>query len=587
RASDLTGKLSLTFKNVDGINDLTIEPVQLTQDGKVKAGMGLGALAEAINKSSDKSGIKASVSVISVFEEPIKAGKTTSNFAINGVTIGSVEVKDKDGNNALVSAINAVTDQTGVKASVDTKGRLVLSNNDGRGIQVTDNITTTKPANDIHNLVVQGTQNTKVGVDLNDTALWGKAGGTTGSILNKDNSFGDVVTAHNVQDALIYEDGFKQARNEAVAHSALNTFKDEQSKALENLKKDLVDTINTNILEKAAADTKETDKVTLDTAARKAIADINKAGDLKAVSDALTTLTGSANKFYDATIKDGGLVDTTKTAFAKSVKTYSTKVESAAVDATNTMKNAGIDIDKENSTAKTFNDALTTFAGKLATANKDKAELGSDTAATAFGAIATLAGADNTFNTAVKDEVGKDLNFKDAGGKLEASANGALNLLNGNNAAFANGANPALVKDVKELFTALKEQTTLEGANGIMDKLTSKLGEIVNAAAGKTMESKEAQQGIVAHALLKFYDGVKAGLNEPTNEGLSSIIGLNTENSTNMGRISFSSTNGRDIVVEAKDANGFTTNSAIGFDKNVVEKTISLRETNSTIDKEL
>ncbi|MBZ7986489.1 flagellin, partial [Campylobacter sp. Cr9] len=120
----MTGSVSVTFKNVDGINDVTIEKVQLTNGkGDTSATTGLGALAEAINKASDKTGIKASVTAQTVFEQPIKAGETTSNFSINGVKIGTVNVQEKDANGALRAAINAVKDQTGVEASVDTKGR--------------------------------------------------------------------------------------------------------------------------------------------------------------------------------------------------------------------------------------------------------------------------------------------------------------------------------------------------------------------------------------------------------------------------------------------------------------------------------
>ncbi|MBZ7995696.1 hypothetical protein AVCANL280_09255, partial [Campylobacter canadensis] len=71
-------------------------------------------------------------------------------------------------------------------------------------------------------------------------------------------------------------------------------------------------------------------------------------------------------------------------------------------------------------------------------------------------------------------------------------------------------------------------------------------------------------------------------------------IGLTDENKTNFGRLSLSSNNGRDIVVQATTsvvgADGklkeIDVTSALGFDKNVVEKTISLRETNATISKE-
>ncbi|MBX1933969.1 flagellin, partial [Campylobacter lari] len=66
----------------------------------------------------------------------IKAGKTDKDFAINGVKIGEVEYKDGDENGALISAINSVKDTTGVEASKDANGRLVLTSRDGRGIKI-------------------------------------------------------------------------------------------------------------------------------------------------------------------------------------------------------------------------------------------------------------------------------------------------------------------------------------------------------------------------------------------------------------------------------------------------------------------
>ncbi|HBK6300985.1 TPA: flagellin, partial [Campylobacter jejuni] len=70
----------------------------------------------------------------------IKAGSTGSDFTINGVIIGKVDYKDGDENGALVSAINAVKDTTGVQASKDENGKLVLTSADGRGIKITGNI---------------------------------------------------------------------------------------------------------------------------------------------------------------------------------------------------------------------------------------------------------------------------------------------------------------------------------------------------------------------------------------------------------------------------------------------------------------
>ncbi|EAI1642198.1 flagellin, partial [Campylobacter jejuni] len=61
-------------------------------------------------------------------------------FAINGVTIGQVAYEDGDANGALVSAINSVKDTTGVEASIDANGQLLLSSREGRGIKIEGSI---------------------------------------------------------------------------------------------------------------------------------------------------------------------------------------------------------------------------------------------------------------------------------------------------------------------------------------------------------------------------------------------------------------------------------------------------------------
>ncbi|EDO7482193.1 flagellin, partial [Campylobacter coli] len=70
----------------------------------------------------------------------VKAGTTSNDFAINGVTIGKVDYKDGDANGALVSAINSVKDTTGVEASIDANGQLLLSSREGRGIKIEGSI---------------------------------------------------------------------------------------------------------------------------------------------------------------------------------------------------------------------------------------------------------------------------------------------------------------------------------------------------------------------------------------------------------------------------------------------------------------
>ena len=131
-----SGVVGLTIKNYNGIEDFKFDNVVIS----TSVGTGLGALAEEINKSADKTGVRATYDVKTVGAYAIKAGTTSQDFAINGVTIGQINYKDGDNNGQLVSAINAVKDTTGVQASKDENGKLVLASADGRGIKITGNI---------------------------------------------------------------------------------------------------------------------------------------------------------------------------------------------------------------------------------------------------------------------------------------------------------------------------------------------------------------------------------------------------------------------------------------------------------------
>ena len=131
-----SGVVGLTIKNYNGIEDFKFDNVVIS----TSVGTGLGALAEEINKSADKTGVRATYDVKTVGAYAIKAGTTSQDFAINGVAIGKVDYSDGDGNGSLVSVINAVKDTTGVQASKDENGKLVLTSADGRGIKITGNI---------------------------------------------------------------------------------------------------------------------------------------------------------------------------------------------------------------------------------------------------------------------------------------------------------------------------------------------------------------------------------------------------------------------------------------------------------------
>ncbi|MCV3337860.1 flagellin B, partial [Campylobacter sp. RKI_CA19_01121] len=123
------GMSSFTIKSYDGVNDYTFQSVPISYS----VGTGLGALADEINKVADKTGVRATATVQTISDGVIPAGKTGSDFTINGVVIGQIEVKPGDKDGALVAAINSKKDTTGVEASV-VDGKLILNSADGRGI---------------------------------------------------------------------------------------------------------------------------------------------------------------------------------------------------------------------------------------------------------------------------------------------------------------------------------------------------------------------------------------------------------------------------------------------------------------------
>ncbi|HEE8966984.1 TPA: flagellin A [Campylobacter jejuni] len=130
------GEVQFTLKNYNGIDDFKFQKVVIS----TSVGTGLGALAEEINKSADKTGVRATFTVETRGMAAVRAGTTSNDFAINGVTIGQVAYEDGDGNGALVSAINSVKDTTGVEASIDANGQLLLTSREGRGIKIDGNI---------------------------------------------------------------------------------------------------------------------------------------------------------------------------------------------------------------------------------------------------------------------------------------------------------------------------------------------------------------------------------------------------------------------------------------------------------------
>ncbi|EKI2580670.1 flagellin A [Campylobacter coli] len=131
-----SGEVQFTLKNYNGIDDFQFQKVVIS----TSVGTGLGALADEINKNADKTGVRATFTVETRGIATVRAGTTSDTFAINGVKIGKVDYKDGDANGALVAAINSVKDTTGVEASIDANGQLLLTSREGRGIKIDGDI---------------------------------------------------------------------------------------------------------------------------------------------------------------------------------------------------------------------------------------------------------------------------------------------------------------------------------------------------------------------------------------------------------------------------------------------------------------
>ncbi|EOG0505738.1 flagellin, partial [Campylobacter jejuni] len=131
-----SGEVQFTLKNYNGIDDFKFQKVVIS----TSVGTGLGALADEINKNADKTGVRATFKVETRGMGAVKTGTSSDDFTINGVKIGKVDYQDGDANGALVSAINSVKDATGVQASIDENGKLLLTSREGRGIKIEGNI---------------------------------------------------------------------------------------------------------------------------------------------------------------------------------------------------------------------------------------------------------------------------------------------------------------------------------------------------------------------------------------------------------------------------------------------------------------
>ncbi|OCR97681.1 flagellin B [Campylobacter fetus subsp. testudinum] len=129
--TSLAGAITVKLSGIDGFPTgytfKAIDANTLKQDG-------YKAIAEQINAMSDQTGVKASVNNTQVMSVAVQAGNI-KGLTINGVLIGDITVKAGDTDNVLAAAINKKKDETGVEASIEN-GKLTLATKDGRAINV-------------------------------------------------------------------------------------------------------------------------------------------------------------------------------------------------------------------------------------------------------------------------------------------------------------------------------------------------------------------------------------------------------------------------------------------------------------------
>ncbi|MCP3871641.1 MAG: hypothetical protein GY699_00580 [Desulfobacteraceae bacterium] len=120
---------------------ITLNSIDIQYDNNREHSM--GALADEVSRYASITGIKATAIVSTQTDQAIKSGKTGEDFTINGIKIGAITVSDNDADNALVNSINNKTTETGVQASIDHDGSLILSSIDQRSIKVEGNVSDT------------------------------------------------------------------------------------------------------------------------------------------------------------------------------------------------------------------------------------------------------------------------------------------------------------------------------------------------------------------------------------------------------------------------------------------------------------
>ena len=125
-----------------GYNSAKVRATVSADDDVSTTGNSYSAIAKAaaINDLTATTGVRAIVNATTTTGVGINGGKlsASSYFSINGEKISGFTVQQNDADGSLVDAINAVSDKTGVVASLNSSSQLVLTAADGRNISIDD-----------------------------------------------------------------------------------------------------------------------------------------------------------------------------------------------------------------------------------------------------------------------------------------------------------------------------------------------------------------------------------------------------------------------------------------------------------------
>ena len=159
-------------------NNLTVNDIDVSPSINNLSPLKLTDAAGVASAITNATGLVAGATNSFIAAGAVTAGSIndTNYLKINGVNVADTTVLGSDSNGALVNAINAITAETGVTATLNTDKKLVLESVDGRNISISNNSTVVAQ---IDTLTVAMTPGTLTG----DTLSWGDGAVNVSALL--------------------------------------------------------------------------------------------------------------------------------------------------------------------------------------------------------------------------------------------------------------------------------------------------------------------------------------------------------------------------------------------------------------------